>query len=574
MDVLKTAWRSCRRSLIAVGLFSIAINVLMLTVPLYMIQVFDRVLSSGSVDTLIMLSVVALGALVLFGIFDLLRNMILARTGAQLESALGGPLLAASIINRTKGDRTEAQSLRDLAQLRAFLSGPVVVSMFDVPVIPFYVLVVFLIHPSLGAMMTAGAVVLFLLAIANQMVSKTPLDVQNRHAMAALSTAQSLVRNAEVIHAMSMFPQSVAAWGRENAQSVRAMITASNRSAFMQSLSKVFRLCLQIGLLGYGAWLVLQHELTAGMIFAATLVGARALAPVESAISGWQAFVQARAAHKRVQATLRTAGDFTPRAALPEPRGEIAAERLAYVPRPGAKPVLKGLSFRIAAGEMVGVVGPTGAGKSTLARLLVGAMPPTSGTVRLDGGDLANWDRDQLGAHVGYLPQDVELFPGSIADNIARLDPEASTDGVIEAAKLANVHDLIMRLPEGYETMIDPAGFELSGGQRQRIALARAFFGAPCFIVLDEPNASLDADGEYALMQALVAAKERGVTTIVIAHRPSLVEVVDRILVLREGGIEMYGPRADVLSKIRQAAPARRLTSQQQRSDSDQRGKS
>jgi ATP-binding cassette subfamily C protein len=574
MDVLKTAWRSCRRSLIAVGLFSIAINVLMLTVPLYMIQVFDRVLSSGSVDTLIMLSFVALGALVLFGIFDLLRNMILARTGAQLESALGGPLLAASIINRTKGDRTEAQSLRDLAQLRAFLSGPVVVSMFDMPVIPFYVLVVFLIHPSLGAMMTAGAVVLFLLAIANQMVSKTPLDVQNRHAMAAVSTAQSLVRNAEVIHAMSMFPQSVAAWGRENAQSVRAMITASNRSAFMQSLSKVFRLCLQIGLLGYGAWLVLQHELTAGMIFAATLVGSRALAPVESAISGWQAFVQARAAHKRVQATLRTAGDFTPRAALPEPRGEIAAERLAYVPRPGAKPVLKGLSFRIAAGEMVGVVGPTGAGKSTLARLLVGAVPPTSGTVRLDGGDLANWDRDQLSAHVGYLPQDVELFPGSIADNIARLDPEASTDDVIEAAKLANVHDLIMRLPEGYESMVDPAGFELSGGQRQRIALARAFFGAPCFVVLDEPNASLDGEGEYALTQALVAAKERGVTTIVIAHRPSLVEVVDRIMVLRDGVIEMYGPRADVLAKIRQAVPAMRLASQQPRSGSDERGKS
>ena len=331
------------------------------------------------------------------------------------------------------------------------------------------------------------------------------------------------------------------------------MIAANSRGAFMQSFSKVFRLYLQVGLLGYGAWLVLEQELTAGMIFAATLVGARALAPVEGAITGWQSFTQARAAYHRVKSTLQTSGDFSSRTALPDPKGEIACDQVAYVPHRGAKPVLNGLSFKIPSGMAVGVVGPTGAGKSTLARLLVGALPATAGAVRLDGADLATWDRDQLGSHIGYLPQDVELFPGTIAENIARLDTEAPADDVVAAAKLANVHELIVRLPEGYETVIDPSGFELSGGQRQRIALARAFYGSPCFVVLDEPNASLDNEGEHALMQTLVAAKKSGITTVIIAHRPSVIEVVDSVLVLREGKIELYGPRSDVLAKITQA---------------------
>lgn len=552
MNPLVTAWRACSRSLVAVGLFSIAINFLMLTVPLYMIQVFDRVLSSGSVDTLVMLTIVALGALFLFGMFDMLRGMVLARTGAKLEAALGGPLLAASVLNRTKGDRSEAQGLRDLAMLRAFLSGPVIVSLFDVPVMPIFIVVVFLIHPSLGGIMLLGAFVLFLLAIANQLVSRKPLEVQNRHTMAALSTAQSHVRNAEVIQAMNMFPESVAAWGKDNARALRAMVAASTRGAFMQSFSKIFRLYLQIALLGYGAWLVLQQELTAGMIFAATLVGARALAPVEGAITGWQSFVQARAAYKRVKAALESTSDFAPRTVLPEPKGELSADRLAFLPKPGAKPVLKGLTFKIRPGESVGIVGPTGAGKSTLARLLVGALPPTTGAVRLDGADLSTWNRDQLAKHMGYLPQDVELFPGTIAENIARLNPDASSDDVVAAAKLANVHELVVHLPEGYETVIDPSGFELSGGQRQRIGLARAFFGMPSVVVLDEPNSNLDNEGEHALMQTLVAAKKSGITTVIIAHRPSVIEVVDRILVLRDGQIELFGPKTDVLAKITQ----------------------
>ena len=550
MGALQKAIRSCRRSLLAVGLFSLAVNLLMLTVPLYMIQVFDRVLSSGSVDTLIMLTILAFGAIALFGLFECLRNLILSRTGARLETTLGGPLLAASITNRTAGDRSEAQGLRDLAQLRSFLSGPVVTTLFDVPLMPFYVLVVFLIHPSLGWIMLAGAVILFVIAIVNQLASRTPLAIQTRHATAALETAQAHIRNAEVIQAMGMFPESVAAWGRENAEAVRATLTASTRNAMLAAFSKSFRLFLQVGLLGFGAWLVLQEDLSAGMIFAATLVGARALAPVEGAISSWQALIQARTAYKRIRFHLQTAGDFAPRTELPEPKGEVAAEQLAYVPRKGAKPVLKGISFTIKAGESIGIVGSTGAGKSSLARLLVGALPATSGAVRLDGSDIANWDRDQLGRHIGYLPQDVELFPGTIAQNIARLHADASSEDIVAAAELAQVHDLIVSLPEGYDSQVDPSGFELSSGQRQRIALARAFYGTPCLVVLDEPNANLDNDGEAALMRALAEANGRGITTIVIAHRPAIIETVDRVLVMRDGMIEMYGPRDEVLARI------------------------
>ena len=556
MDVLRKALRACRRSLFVVGLFSLAVNVLMLTVPLYMIQVFDRVLSSGSVDTLIMLTIIALGAIMLFGVFDALRNMILARTGVRLEAALGGPLLAASIVARTRGDRSDAQGLRDLGLLRGFLAGPVVITLFDIPLMPFYVLVVFLIHPGLGWIMTFGAAVLFVIAVFNQMLSRKPLEVQNRHSMAALGKAQAHMRNAEVIQAMGMFPETVNAWGTENAPAMRATISASNRTVFMASFSKVFRLFLQIGLLAFGAWLVLQQEITAGMIFAATLVGARALAPVENAITGWQAFIQARAAYKRIKTTFQMLGDFSSRTELPDPKGIVSIEQLAYVPGPGVKPVLKGISFKIAAGVSVGIVGPTGAGKSTLARLLVGALPATSGAVRLDGSDIANWDRDQFGRHVGYLPQDVELFPGTIAENIARLNPDASSDDVVAAATLANVHDLIVRLPDGYETEVDPSGYALSGGQRQRIALARAFFGSPCLVVLDEPNANLDQEGEQALMQTLETAKERGITVVIIAHRPAVIENVDRVMVLRDGIIDMYGPRADVLAKITPAREA------------------
>lgn len=532
------------------GLFSVAVNLLMLTVPLYMIQVFDRVLSSGSIDTLVMLTIIALGAIVLFGLFECLRSLLLARTGARLEATLGGPLLAASITNRTMGDRSEAQGLRDLAQLRSFLSGPVVSTLFDVPMMPLYVLVVFLIHPSLGWIMLVGAIILFGIAVVNQLASRAPLALQNKHMSAALETAQAHVRNAEVVQAMGMFPESVTAWGKENAQALRAMLSASSRNAALAAFSKVFRLFLQVGLLGFGAWLVLQEELSAGMIFASTLVGARALAPVDGAISSWQALVQARAAYRRIQFYLESAGDFSPRTELPDPKGDVAAEQVAYVPRKGAKPVLKGVSFDIKAGEAIGVVGPTGAGKSTLARLLVGALPATAGAVRLDGSDIANWDRDQLGRQIGYLPQDVELFPGTIAENIARLRTDATSEDVIAAAELAHVHDLIVSLPEGYETRIDPSGFELSGGQRQRIALARAFYGTPRMVVLDEPNANLDDAGEQALMRALRDAKNRGITTIVIAHRPAIIEIVDRILVLRDGMIEMYGPKAEVLSRI------------------------
>jgi ATP-binding cassette subfamily C protein len=547
---LKSGMAACRNALFVVGLLSLGVSVLLFTLPLYMMQVYDRVLSSGSLDTLIMLTIAAAGALLLLGVFDTLRQMILARAGTRLEAAIGGPLLAAAFANRHKGEPSENQGLRDLWQLRMFLSGPVVVSYFDLPLAPLYVLVVFLIHPALGLIAFMGMVVLMLIAVFNQGATRTQVRSQSQHSIAALVKASEQVRNADVVQAMGMLPECVTAWGADNAKALNAMIASADRSAVFGGLSKTIRLLLQISLLGFGAYLVLQHEITAGMILAASILGARALAPVESSITGWRAFLDARDAYGRIKAQLNAAGEFVARTSLPAPTGQISVDQLVYVPQPGARPALKGLTFRIEAGDALGVAGPTGAGKSTLARLLVGAIRPSSGAVRLDGSELGHWNRDELGAHIGYLPQDVELFPGTVGQNIARLDPQARSEDIVAAAKFANVHELIARLPDGYETVVDPGGHSLSGGQKQSIALARAFYGQPRLIVLDEPNSSLDSEGEKALHQAITEAKQRQITVVVIAQRPAILRSVDTIMVLRDGMIDMCGMRDQVFSQI------------------------
>jgi ATP-binding cassette subfamily C protein len=548
--------RACRRSLLVVGVLSLAANVLLLAAPLYMMQVFDRVLTSGSVETLLMLTIITAGALVLFGVFDMLRQIILARAAARLETKLGGPLLAASIANRATGDRAESQALRDLWQLRAFLSGPIVTTLFDLPLMPLYLFIIYLISPSLGSIAVVGAILLFAIAVLNQQVNKYQVREQGQRSMAALAVANDQIRNADAVQAMGMLPQCVGTWGHENAKAIRAMISSSNRSAPLAGISKILRLMLQIGLLGFGAYLVLQQELTAGMIFAAAILGARGLAPLEGAIAGWQALVQTREAYARVKAKLGAAADYSPRTALPNPKGELSVEQLVYTPAPGSKPVLRGLTFNIAAGESIGIVGPAGAGKSTLARLLVGTIQPSAGAVRLDGAELSNWNRDELGVHIGYLPQGVELFTGTVAKNIARLEKKAASEDVVAAAKRAEVHDLIVQLLDGYETLIDRDGYSLSGGQKQSVALARAFFGTPCMLVLDEPNAHLDPDGNIALQRAIRTAKQARITTVIVAQQPSVLINVDRIIVMRDGLIEMMGPRDQVFAKFVKAKPA------------------
>jgi ATP-binding cassette subfamily C protein len=552
---IRSALAGCRRGLWIVGLFSLALNLLMLTVPLYMTQVYDRVLSSRSEETLLMLSVVAVGALLVVGILEIVRQMVLTRTGARLETALGGRMLDASLQTAQRGG-PDIQGLRDLGQLRQFVSSPLVSALFDAPVAPLYLGVVLLIHPHLGWLSLGAAVLLILVSVVNQKLTSKPLAESAQYGMTALQKAQAQTRNAEVIRAMGMFSNAVASWGEDNAKAMVASDIAGRRNALLSGLTKFLRLALQIAVLGYGAYLVLaDNSVSAGIIFAASIISARALAPVDQAIGGWPNFVAALQAYRRVKQLLAASSGPAIPMPLPPPRARLSAEKLIYAAAPGTEPIIKGLSFAVEPGDAVGVIGPSGAGKSTLARLLVGALQPTAGVVRIGGDDLRHWSSEALGPHIGYIPQDVELLPATVAQNIARMSAAPDAAKVVEAAQLANCHELIQRLPKGYDTLLGPQGHALSGGQRQRIALARAFYGRPKIVVLDEPNASLDAEGEQALTSALIEARNNGMTCVVITQRTAVVRALSKIMVLKEGRIEAFGPREEVLQQQIRPAP-------------------
>lgn len=544
-------------SVVVVAVFSLALNLLMLTIPLYMTSVYDRVLSSRSGETLLMLTVVAVGALVLTSVLDTTRQIMMTRVGARLEAELGGPVLAASLKLSQRGNG-DVQGLRDLSQVRQFLSSPLVGALFDAPLAPLYLILVFMVHPQLGWLTVGAIVLLILLSVVNQQLAKAPLNEAQTHGLLALQNAQVQVRNAEVIRAMGMFGSAVHTWGEHNAKAMSASDRAARRNAVLSGITKFLRMMLQVSVLGYGAYLVLSdHNLSGGIIFAASIISARALAPLDTAIGGWRTFEQAIQSYRRVRGLLRQAGDDGVSMVLPVPVGSVAVEKLVYTPRQGMEPIIKGISFEIAPGDVVGVIGPSGAGKSTLARLLVGAIKPVAGLVRIGGDDLANWSAEALGPHLGYLSQDIELFPATVAQNIARMNPSPDPELVLAAAKLANCHELIQRLPKGYDTMLGPQGHALSGGQRQRVALARAFFGSPKVVVLDEPNASLDGEGEQALVAALIAAGKAGMTCIVITQRTSLNAAIDKFLMLRDGRVEAFGPRDEILQQTQaNARPA------------------
>ena len=549
-------------SLWAAAIFSLALNLLMLTVPLYMTSVYDRVLSSRSAETLLMLTLVAVGALALTGVLDTVRQVILTRAGARLEVDLGAPVLAASLKLAPRGGG-DVQGLRDLAQVRQFLSSPLVGALFDAPVAPFYLILVFLVHPYLGWLTVGAAALLVAISILNQKLAKAPLRQAQQHTVLALQNAQAQVRNAEVIRAMGMFGPGVQSWGEHNAKAMAASDQAARRNAILSGITKFLRLLLQVAVLGYGAYLVLaDHNLSGGIIFAASIISARALAPLDQAIGGWRSFEQASQSYKRVMELLDTAGSEPAPMLLPEPRASLGAEKLIYAPRPGMEPILKGVSFEIAPGEVVGVIGPSGAGKSTLARLLVGAIKPSAGLVRIGGDDLGHWSSEALGPYLGYVAQDIELFPATVAQNIARMNAAPDAEQVVAAARLANCHALIQRLPKGYDTMLGPQGHALSGGQRQRIALARAFFGKPRIVVLDEPNASLDNEGEQALIAALIDAGKAGITCVVITQRTSIMPALTKLMLLRDGRIEAFGPKDDVLQKHLQSAAGQPATAE------------
>jgi PrtD family type I secretion system ABC transporter len=543
--------------LIFVGGMSLFLNLLVLVQPLFMFQVFDRVLGSGRVPTLVALVVVAGFALLVLGVLDAIRNQALVRISVWLERALGPAAITASLQETLRGRSIGAQALRDLTTIRGFINSPAILPIFDAPWTPIFIVIVWLVHSWLGMLALGAAGLLFALAVLTELTTRRPLREANEQLVTVLHQAEAGVRNAEVVQALGMLPALLRRWETGSGGVLGRQIIAADRAGVFSGASKFVRSFVQIAMLALGAYLVLLGELTAGGMIASSILLGRALAPVEQAIAGWKSFIGARTAHGRLNALLKRNPEPETTTRLPEPAGKITAESVVFVAPGGTTAILKGLSFQIEPGEMVAVVGPSASGKSTLCRLLVGIWPPSRGSLRLDGAEIHAWDRTDFGRHVGYLPQDFELFSGSVKENIARLGP-ASEEAVIEAADLAGAHEMILHLPEGYATQIGPDGPVLSGGQRQRIGLARALFGQPRVVVLDEPNANLDQDGDDALLEAIAKLKRRRATVVMVAHRPSLLTHVDRVLVMRDGAISMLGPRDEVLLRITDTRSTRR----------------
>jgi PrtD family type I secretion system ABC transporter len=551
---LRDAFKKCRSVLLAVAVVSLFVNVLMLTVPLYMLQIYGRVLVSRSEETLIYLSIAAVGALLVVASLDYTRSRILAHLSAWLENRLGPEVLPPAISQQLQSQTYGVQALRDVSQVRQFVASPGIFSLFDAPWVPVYLFVIYLLHPVLFTIAVIGALMLFSLALANELATRKPLKAANAQNVGALRKTAAAARNAEVIEAMGLMPGITRRWLSDNQSALQQQMLASDRAGLILTASKFSRLVLQVTMLGVGGYLVLRYELTPGGMIAGSIILSRALQPVEQAIGTWKSLLAARSAYSRLDTFMTQMQQRPSEMSLPQPQGHLNVEKVVITPPGGQKPVLKGVSFALAAGESLAIIGPSAAGKSTLARLIVGAWRPNHGAVRLDGADVYSWERVDFGRHVGYLPQDVELFEETIEDNIARLgepDPEA----VVAAARQAGVHEMILRLPDGYRTQIGEGGALLSGGQRQRIGLARALYGGPRLIVLDEPNASLDSEGEDDLLRAMAMLKSDGATVVLIAHRPSMVSQVDKILFLRDGLVEMFGPRDEVLPQLTRPAP-------------------
>lgn len=547
---LRGALGACRNAFGATVLFSLFANLLLFVSPLYMLQVYDRVLTSRSESTLVMLTIIAAGLLAVLAALELARSRVLVRSGAVIDRHLGARVFSAVFERSLRAPgAVNGQALRDLDNLRDFASGAGLLVLCDAPWAPLFIAVAFILHPILGFVSLAGAVIIFGLAITNELWTRRLLREASGETIAAGAFAETSLRNAEVLSAMGMMPGIARRWRERHERAMARQQAAADRSGSLLALSKFVRLLLQSIILGVGAWLAIHQEITPGAIVAASIIMGRALAPVELAVGQWKNFISTRTAYSRLHDLLMAVPARRATMPLPRPEGTVTVDRAIVVPPGGKTPVLKGVSFGLKAGEVLGVVGPSAAGKSTLARLLVGVWPAANGTVRLDGADVHSWSSEDLGPHIGYLPQDVELFDGTVAENIARfLDYDPG--GVVLAARKAGVHDIILSLPEGYDTRIGEGGRVLSGGQRQRVGLARAIYGDPALVVLDEPNSNLDTAGEQALVGAIEKLRERKTTTVVITHRLNILGCVDKILVLREGVVEMFGTRDEVMARL------------------------
>ncbi|MCA1405884.1 type I secretion system permease/ATPase [Ensifer sp. IC3342] len=547
---LQNCLAAVRRNMLIVVVFTVAINVLVLAIPIYLFQISDRVLTSRSQDTLLMLTIAVVGAIVLQVVLDAIRRFILMRTAVEIEIQLGAPILSAAARASLHGNGRDYQVLSDLQQLRAFITSGTLISFLDAPLTPLFVVVVYLIQPQLGLIVVSCCIVLFIIAYLNQKATTRSFSEANSYLGRANFHLDSMSRNAQIINALAMIPEAVKMWGHETAASLKAQLHAQDRNIMFAGASKAVRMFTQVALLGWGAHLAMMGQLTGGMVIAASIIAGRALAPVEGAIEGWNQLNHSRAAYSRIRQLLVASPLNFPRLRLPNPEGRLDVERILFVPPPQKRVILNGISFSLAKGEALAIIGNSGSGKTTLGKMLVGSILPTSGSVRLDLMDLRNWDQRQFGESIGYLPQDVQLFPGTIKANIGRMRDDVEDAMIYDAAVLADVHDLIATFPQGYETVVAADGAPLSGGQKQRIALARAFFGNPKFVVLDEPNSNLDSNGEAALARALLHAKKQGITTVTITQRPALLQCVDKIMVLNEGTVAMFGARNEVLAAL------------------------
>lgn len=550
-EELAAVYRASRGAFISTAIFSSVVNILMLTGPLFMLQVYDRVLASGSVPTLIALIIIVVVLYAYYGFLDFLRARLLVRVGRRVEEDLRGRVFDSILVHSLrKTPNVGTQPVADLGTIRQYLGGQGLFAFFDMPWAPFYLLVIAMLHWMLGIFAVAAAILIFALAVASERMTREPMAEATKAMVRANQMTEEGRRNAEAVHALGMRGVLRARWSIVQQLALDHQTKANDAGGGLGAASRVLRLMIQSGILALGAYLVIKHEMSSGSMIAASIILSRALAPVEQAVANWQQFLGFRKARERLTKVLSSVPSVPARMELPPPKQRLDVENLLVQLPSIEKPLLQGISFSVAAGEGLGVIGPTGAGKSTLARTLVGIIPPTRGDIRLDGATLDQREPDALGRSIGYLPQDVQLFDGSVVQNISRFDPNAEPAKVVEAARMANVHDLIMRLPEGYNTQLGENGSRLSTGQKQRLALARALYGDPFLFVLDEPNSNLDAEGEGALDNAIRRSLARGAAVVVIAHRPSALASIGKLLVLSEGRMSAYGPRDEVLRKV------------------------
>lgn len=549
-QVTRLVLREMRGPIAIIGLFSFLISILVLAQPLYMMNLFDRVLTSMSVETLIALTVITLGLMVSLGFLETIRNRALIRIGGRFDEVVGEKVFDA-VVRANLQQRIGGATLRQVDQVRGFLSSTALSNFFDLPFVPIFLLVLYLLHPWLGLFALISCGILFFIGMSIEWFCKPKLRESGKDAARAASFAHSAAQNAEVVAALGMIGNLRSRWRDEHNKVIDYQTSISDRIADINGTLKASIFVVQIGILALACYLVIQGDTTAGTLFAANILAMRIVAPVQQAVAAWRSFSDAREAMENLDNLLQTVPEPESGLHLPAPTGKLGVHQIHYgVQTPNSRQtILKAVTFTVPAGSSLGIIGPSGSGKTTLARMLVGIVRPDSGHVRLDGADLYNWDFDKIGPYIGYLPQDVELFNGSVADNICRFGNQ-DDDAIVEAAKLAGVHELILQLPNGYDTEIKSKGGALSGGQRQRVALARALYGKPRLVILDEPNSNLDTEGEAMLLAALSKLKELGATVVMIAHNARILQSMDKILLLRGGKVESKGDQDEVLSKL------------------------